>query len=76
MAFILCLTTFSTSFDDANFEISVTKKGTTQIHVKLSKGNTFSEGDIRVCSIEVFFKQYFGNLILMWDIELLSRPAV
>ena len=33
------------------------------------KGNTFSEGDIRVCSIEVFFKQYFGNLVLMWDIE-------
>ena len=75
MAFILCSTTFSTFFDDADFEIS-DQKGTTHTHVKLSKGNTFSEGDIRVCSIQVFFKQYFGNLILMWDIELLSRPAV
>ena len=64
-------TTFSTSFDDANFTISH-QKGTTQIHVKLSKRNTFSEGDIRVCNIEVFFKQYFGNLILIWDIEFLS----
>ena len=60
MAFILCSTTFSTSFDDANFTISH-QKGTTQIHAKLSKGNTFSEGNIRVCNIEVFFKQYFGN---------------
>lgn len=59
MAVILCSTTFSTSFDVANFTISH-QKGTTQTHVKLSN----------------FFKQYFGNLILMWDIELLSRPAV
>ena len=71
MVFILCSTTFSTSFDDANFMISH-QKGTIQIHVKLSKGNTFSEDDIRVCNIEVFFKQYFGNLILIWDNELLS----
>ena len=50
---LLCSPTFPTSFDDADFEISH-QKGTTHIHVKLSKGNTFSEGDIRVCSIEVF----------------------
>ena len=76
MAFILCSTTFSTSFDDANLRFH-TKKEPHKYMQNFQKEIPFLRATSGFAILRYFSSSILViNLILIWDIELLPRPAV